>query len=147
MTGRLDRDELISLLESLGSDNDDEVLAAARVLDTKVKAAEAEWSALLAPGNGADGEDTGGAGHAPGLESGLESGLDLGDLGNLDDLPQEESARNAESLALIEKLLAKRDNSEELRDELEGYKADIAEGEFTERDHRYLRALCKRLSA
>lgn len=143
MTGRLDRDELISLLESLGSDNDDEVLAAARVLDTKVKAAEAEWSALLAPGIGADGEDTGGAGHAPGLES----GLDLGDLGDLDELPKEESARNAESLALIEKLLAKRDSSEALRDELEGYRADIAEGEFTERDHRYLRALCKRLSA
>lgn len=139
MTGRLDRDELISLLESLGSDNDDEVLAAARVLDTKVKAAEAEWSALLAPGIGADGEDTGGAGHA--------RGLDLGDLGDLDELPKEESARNAESLALIEKLLAKRDSSEALRDELEGYRADIAEGEFTERDHRYLRALCKRLSA
>src|SRR3546814_1221902 len=35
----LDRAELISLLETLGSDNDEEVLAAARVLDTKVTAA------------------------------------------------------------------------------------------------------------
>ncbi len=36
---RLDRAELISLLETLGSENDEEVLAAARVLDTKVTAA------------------------------------------------------------------------------------------------------------
>lgn len=135
MTGRLDREELVSLLETLGSDNDEEVLAAARVLDTKVKAAEAEWPDLLAPGVGADGEDASGA------------NLDLGDVGNLDDLPADEAAKNAESLALIEKLLAKRDNSEEFRQELEDYKADIAAGEFTEGDHRYLRALCKRLSA
>lgn len=33
---RLDRAELISLLETLGSENDEEVLAAARVLDTKI---------------------------------------------------------------------------------------------------------------
>ena len=139
MTGRLDRDELVSLLETLGSDNDDEVLAAARVLDTKIKAAEVAWSALLAPGIGAGGEDTGGAGHDP--------GLDLSDVGSLDEIPGDEAARNAESLKLIDKLLGKPDNSDEFRDELEGYKADIAAGEFTEGDHRYLRALCKRLSA
>lgn len=139
MTGRLDRDELISLLETLGSDNDEEVLAAARVLDTKVKAAETEWSALLVPDagadDGADDADSDAGGH------------DLGDLGDLDDLPQEETAKNTESLALIEKLLAKPGNSEAFRQELEDYKADIAAGEFTESDHRYIRALCKRLSA
>ena len=135
MTGRLDRDELVSLLETLGSENDEEALAAARVLDTKVKAAGTDWSALLLPTIGADGEDTGAAGY------------DLGDLGNLDELPQDAAAKNAESLALIDKLLTKGDNSEEFRQELEDYKADIAAGEFTDGDHRYLRALCKRLSA
>src|SRR3546814_10130468 len=43
----LDRAELISLLETLGSDNDEEVLAAARVLDTKVTAAGASWNVLM----------------------------------------------------------------------------------------------------
>lgn len=138
MTGRLDRDELISLLETLGSDNDEEVLAAARVLDTKVKAAETEWSALLVPDASADDADSDAGGHDLG---------DLGDLGDLDELPQEETAKNTESLALIEKLLAKPGNSEAFRQELEDYKADIAAGEFTESDHRYIRALCKRLSA
>ncbi|GAB4394181.1 MAG: hypothetical protein Tsb0032_16960 [Kiloniellaceae bacterium] len=133
MTGRLDRDELISLLETLGSENDEEALAAARVLDTKVKAAETDWSALLQPAIGSDSEAAG--------------GYDLGDLGNLDELPADASARNAESLALIDKLLGKADNSEEFRQELEDYKADIAAGEFTDSDHRYIRALCKRLSA
>jgi|GEM_PF-1520433 len=133
MTGRLDRDELISLLETLGSENDEEALAAARVLDTKVKAAETDWSALLQPAIGSDSEAAG--------------GYDLGDLGNLEELPADASARNAESLALIDKLLGKADNSEEFRQELEDYKADIAAGEFTDSDHRYIRALCKRLSA
>ncbi len=134
MAGRLDREELISLLETLGSDNDEEALAAARVLDTKVKAAGSAWEDLLSPGLGAEAAESGAA-------------YDLGDLGNLDDLPADAAAKNAESLALIEKLLAKPDNSDEFRQELEDYKADIAAGEFTDGDHRYLRALCKRLSA
>ena len=90
---------------------------------------------LLLPGIGAESADGGAAGY------------DLGDLGNLDELPQDPAAKNAESLALIDKLLAKDDNSEEFRQELEDYKADIAAGEFSDGDHRYLRALCKRLSA
>jgi len=140
MAGRLDRDELISLLETLGSDNDEEALAAARVLDTKVATAGSAWDELLAPGIGAEAADSGGgAAHDP--------GFDLGDLGNLDKLPDDTAAKNSESLALIEKLLAKSDNSDEFRQELEDYKADIAAGEFTDGDHRYLRALCKRLSA
>ncbi|MEO3428493.1 hypothetical protein AAFN88_06515 [Pelagibius sp. CAU 1746] len=135
MTGSLDRDELISLLETLGSDNDEEALAAARVLDTKVKATGSAWAELLSPSLGAEAAESGAAAY------------DLGDLGDLDELPADAAAKNSESLALIEKLLAKPDNSDEFREELEDYKADIAAGEFTDGDHRYLRALCKRLSA
>ncbi|WP_193367443.1 hypothetical protein [Pelagibius marinus] len=135
MTGSLDRGELISLLETLGSDNDEEALAAARVLDTKVKVAGSTWDELLLANLGAEAAESGGAAY------------DLGDLGNLDELPADAAAKNAESLALIAKLLAKPDNSDEFRQELEDYKADIAAGEFTDSDHRYLRALCKRLSA
>ena len=48
------------------------------------------------------------------------------------------------ALALIGKLLARSGISEDFREELEGYKTDIAEGEFNEADHRYIRAVFKR---
>lgn len=125
----LDRAELISLLETLGSENDEEVLAAARVLDTKVAAAGTSWSVLLSAGIGAAaGESAEDVEAAPGNA-----------------LPADAAARNAESLALIDRLLARSGHSDELRHELEGYRADIAAGEFTDRDHSYLRALQKRL--
>lgn len=127
----LDRAELISLLEALGSEDDQEVLAAARVLDTKVTAAGTSWSLLLAAGIGADASDT--------VEDFAEA------PGPGADLPADAAGRNTESLAIIQKLLARGGHSDELREELEGYKADIAAGEFTDRDHSYLRALQKRL--
>ena len=127
----LDRAELISLLETLGSEDDQEVLAAARVLDTKVAAAGTSWSVLLAAGIGTDDADV------------AEDDDDL--PGSDADLPTDASGRNAESLAIIGRLLARGGHSDELREELEGYKADIAAGEFTDRDHSYLRALQRRL--
>ncbi len=42
--------------------------------------------------------------------------------------------------------MAKSGISQDLREELEGYKADIAEGGFGEADRRYLRAISERLS-
>ena len=131
MTDRLDRAELISLLETLGSENDEEVLAAARVLDTKVAAAGTSWNVLLASGIG-----------ATAVESGEEE--DVAEPGAT--LPADAEARNAESLALIDKLLSRGGHSEDLQQELEGYKADIAEGSFADADLRYLRALYKRLA-
>jgi len=139
MTERLDRAELISLLETLGSDNDEEALTAARVLDGKVTAAGTSWNQLLSERIGKDGEDD--------AEETAAAPLDRAELGELDDLPADVAARNSESLALIEKLLARPGLSAELREDLEGYKNDIAEEELTDGDHRYLRALCKRLSA
>lgn len=145
MNDRLDREELVSLLESLGSDNDEEVLAAARVLDTKVAAAGTSWAVLLRPGIGGDAEDTAEEAVATTEDAGQdEDGLEPA---SLEEMPRDDSGRNAESLALIEKLLARRGHSEDFRQELEDYKADIAAGEFKDRDHRYLRALYKRLSA
>ena len=49
-------------------------------------------------------------------------------------------------MALIDKLLAKTNISADLREELKGYKTDIAEGEFDARDRRYVSAIFKRLS-
>jgi hypothetical protein len=135
MTNRLDRDELISLLETLGSDNDEEALAAARVLDTKVAAAETTWSALLSSAVGAAVPET------------PEDGPEDGDNPALVAPAEDAAGRNAQSLALIEKLLARGGHSDAFREELEGYKADIAAGEFDEGDHNYLRAVYKRLSS
>src|SRR3546814_17702559 len=61
-------------------------------------------------------------------------------------LPADEAQRNAESLTLIERLLARSGQSEALREELEGYRSDIAAGEFNDPDHQYLSPLYKRLS-
>ena len=127
----LDRAELISLLETLGSENDEEVLAAARVLDTQVAAAGTSWSVLLAAGIGAAADESAEDAAAAPSEA----------------LPADAAAKNAESLALIDRLLARSGHSDDLREELEGYKADIAEGEFTNADHSYLRALYRRLTS
>jgi len=133
MNHRLDRNELISILETLGSENDEEVLAAARVLDAKVAAAGTSWDALLTS-EGAEAEDID-------LEEDDEGAEAVAEL------PQDAASKNAESLALIGKLLARSDLSDEFRQELEDYKTDIAEGEFEDKDHSYLRAVHKRLSA
>lgn len=50
------------------------------------------------------------------------------------------------SRALIEELLERPGISDQFRDELEGYKTDMADGNFEARDHRYVRALHARLN-
>ena len=75
------------------------------------------------------------------------------DTGEDDESPDPEDedvkparAKDVESLALIEKLLAKSHISADLREELKGYKIDIAEREFDAGDRRYISAVHKRLS-
>lgn len=139
---RLDRAELISLLETLGSENDEEVLAAARVLDTKVTAAGTSWSVLLADRVGT----TPGAESSPSEDDDAEAAEAGAATASL---PSDESAKKAETLALIDKLLARSGHSDDLRQELEGYKEELAagdDGEFGDSDHAYIRALYKRLA-
>lgn len=129
MTETLDRDELIGLLNSLGSEDDAEALAAARRAQALVAEAGVSWDELLVPEESAE-EDR---------------ELDEEPTEAEEEPPAEAAEKNAESLALIGKLLARKDISQELREELEGYKADIAEGDFTEADRKYLRAVSQRL--
>lgn len=124
MTEALKRDDIVGLLQSLGSDRDEEVLAAARELHGRIIAAGAAWDDLLV----ADEVDAEAADHPETAEP-----------------PAETAGNNAEALALIDKLLAKPGISDDFRAEMKGYKTDIAEGEFQEADHRYLRALYNRL--
>lgn len=120
------RDDLIGLLDRLDSERDEEVLEAARALRDRMAAAGLTWDDLLAPGEPAGEADDEGP---PPAEA-----------------PPAKDGRTGETLALIGKLLARPGISEDFRDELEGYKQDIAEGAFDDRDHDYVRALYKRLS-
>ena len=51
-----------------------------------------------------------------------------------------------QTIALIDDLLSDSNRSEEMREELKEYKTDIKEGDFTQEDHQYIRALHQRLN-
>ena len=136
MTETLDRDELIGLLNSLGSEDDAEALAAARRAQALVAEAGVSWDELLVPEESAEEDRELDEEPTEAEEEPTEAE---------EEPPAEAAEKNAESLALIGKLLARKDISQELREELEGYKADIAEGDFTEADRKYLRAVSQRL--
>ena len=130
MTDGLDRTALVELLGKLGSEKDEDVLQAARDIHGMVETSGANWNDLLVSENGP----------APDRD---------------DNVPEEDHAEStvsdstppddAESLRLIEQLMAMSDLSESLREELEGYRDDIAEKEFEDPDRKYLRALHQRL--
>ncbi len=125
MAEPLDRDGVIRLLDKLGSDEDTDVLKAARDLHSQITAAELDWDELLMPEDRAEADDS----EQESLDAPVASG----------------SASDDETLALIEKLLSDSGRSEALREELEEYRADIAEGDFSAKDHQYVRALYQRL--
>jgi hypothetical protein len=130
MTEPLVRDNVIELLKRLGSDQDEEVLEAARQLHALIPAAGMTWEDLLVPDVPDDGDDV----EYQDTES------------EAPEPPAETAKKDADSLALIDELLAKPGISEPLCEELENYKNDIAEGEFDEADRRYVRAVHERLS-
>ncbi len=157
MTEPLSRDDAIELLKNLGGERDEDVLEAAREIHARITAADMTWEQLLVSEDGADepddfddadefddddtGEDdTGEDDESPDPEDKDESP----DPEDEDAKPAR--AKDVESLALIEKLLAKSHISADLREELKGYKTDIAEREFDARDRRYISAIDKRLS-
>ena len=145
MTEMLRRDELIAILNRLGSDEDEEVLEAARQTHARIAASGMSWEDLLVPDEPAAENDEAAD------ESDEADETEDGELEAVEDESPAEQAeaegteKDTESLALIGELLARSDISEELRAELAGYKTDIAEGEFVEADRRYLRAVRQRL--
>lgn len=124
MAEPLDRDNVIRLLDRLGSDQDVDVLEAARELHAQINAADLDWDELLIADTSADPADTSDATEQPSGKTG----------------------KDGSTLELIEELLAKPNRSDALREELEEYKADIANGEFHARDHQYVRSLHARLT-
>ena len=192
MAGNLDRDGIIGLLESLGSERDEDVVKAAREIHAQVTAASVPWDVLLAPDTAAEDEapDAAAKDEAPGgtaeeedeaPDAAAKDEAPGGTVEEEDEAPDAAAAEegedaaereeadgedaqfaeadgedaapapprdrgNKESLALIARLLAKSDISKDMREELQGYKEDIAEGEFEETDRKYLRALHARLT-
>ena len=147
MTEPIPREDVIELLNRLGSDRDEDVLEAAREVHTRIAAANMTWDELLVPDQADDADDE----YDESEDSEDSEDSDAIEAPDPDDEEATEpagapDAKNAESLALIDKLLAMRGISTDLREELKGYKTDIAEGEFETWDHRYLRAVHARLS-
>jgi len=139
MTDDFDRDGLITLLQQLNSDEDEKVLAAARALRGGMRASGKTWDDLLR--NSDD-------------ETDVQESTKV-DHEDDDDTDEETETQNAsisdsmsdeEALKLIDKMIKKFNVSASMREELNGYKEDIADGEFEARDRQYLRALHDRLS-
>ena len=137
MSDALERDTVIELLDRLGSEQDEEVLSAARSLHAQITASGRSWQDLLV------GEDNQ-AQAAPVTEESPD---------NMDGerAPDEPAAKftgdESQTLELIEKLMAREGNSPEFTEELEEYKVDLANGDFEPGDHRYIHALYARLTS
>jgi hypothetical protein len=144
MSEPLERDKVIDLLDRLGSEQDEDVLAAARALHSQITRAGMGWQDLLVG-------DEGAAQRAPDVDDDTDDEDEFvrGDTDDEDDTPQPAvnfSHDESKTPALIDKLLAREGNSEMLREELEEYKSDLANGDFEPSDHRYIQALYARLS-
>ena len=143
MSEPLERNQVIELLDKLGSEQDQDVLAAARLLHSQISDSGMGWEDLLV-GDDLEDEDE--------LED-EDDGEESFDADDYDDTADETDEPDAtftvdetRTLSLIEKLLVRRDLSVELREELEEYKTDISDGEFETSDHRYVQALYTRLT-
>ena len=123
----MDRDSFIVLLDKLGDADDAACLAAAREIHQRMQQSNLQWSDLLVPvGRAAEGADD--------VEAPAGEPLD------------EPSQAGSDDYALIDRLLARSALSDDTREELTGMRADIASGEFSARDRKYLQSLDARLS-
>ena len=123
----LNRTEIIRLLKNLGSSQDVDVLSAARDLNQQITSSGLDWDELLIP----EEEQSSHVSENHEEKDIIDSNV-KGDINS--------------SLTLIEKILSDPERSDALREELEEYKNDISNGDFTDDDHKYVRALFDRLS-
>lgn len=150
MAEGLDRDGMLGLLERLGDEDDAVVLSSARELHERVTAAQARWDDLLMPDAAPDDSDLEGpAEDAAATETEADEEPETEGKSGRGGSGKRASQRrmtDAQAMKLINQLLERREISKSLREELQGYKEDIDEGEFDEADRNYLRALQRRLS-
>jgi hypothetical protein len=152
------RADVIALLNRLGANEDAEVLLAARALHHSVAEAGLTWDDLLIPESLAKIKRVRDVADAPtdGADDVAESALgsrpaETDELRQRDaDMAEREeterlAAHAHEDLKIVERLLARKDLSEETRRDLLDFSRDIAEDKLTVTDSRYIRALVKRL--
>lgn len=152
MLENLDRENLIRLLEKLGSEDDAEVTAAARELHNQVKVAGVSWDEFIAAAEDEDeyeyDDESDGDCEDDEDDDELDDDAPLSandDTEDDDDLPPLTDEEKKEATSLIDKILD-RNVGADTREEMEDYKTDIAEGEFEQMDLKYLRAMNERLS-
>jgi hypothetical protein len=117
-----DRTRFIELLERLGADSDETVLAAARELHRTVSETGLDWDRLLRDDSSTPAET-----EAPAESSG--------------------AADRSGDMKIVDRLLARKDISDTMRSDLTDFQRSIREGNFDRMDADYLRALAKRLGA
>lgn len=127
-----DRDNLIQLLDKLGSPDDAEALAAARALDARVKQQGQRWDDILARHSGADDDEPGHV-HAVTDDDATPSAT------------PEPAGDTSGDLLVIEQLLTGYELSPDTREILEDLKEEIKDGSFTAADRRYIQGLQIRL--
>ena len=167
MDQKLEREAVIELLGRLGDENDDTVLATARSLHAVIQEANVNWNDLLVPdGNvdvgsyeddeddeeveddGDDGDDGDDDEDDEEVEDGnVDAGSYEDEEVEDDELVQSPVTNSSESMALISKMLNASNVSDSLREELQGYKEDIGENEFTASDAAYIKSLAERLKS
>jgi hypothetical protein len=135
----LDRAALIELLGRLGAENDETVLQAGRELHRKVRESGATWDDLiraqpLAAEARTDAEPTAEPPERKPSEDQPPATA-----------PEMRAPDRVEITRLIERLLARKELSANLREELSEMKRALADGSLDVMDNRYVRALAKRL--
>jgi hypothetical protein len=135
----LDRPAIVELLGRLGEENEQTVVQAARELHAKVAQSGLTWDDLLRTESEIGGTDEDHHEVAPDAMSDAEPSA--GTPGDLS------AADKAEAARIIDRLLARKNLSSTLREDLTDLKSTIVDGTFDASDSRYIRALAKRLGA
>jgi hypothetical protein len=133
----LDRELIVELLGRLGAADDASVLQAARELHGKVSQSGLTWDDIVRlhlDAAGADAETE-------------HSDASAADDVQPDDEAAPSPADKGEVARLIDRLLARKNLSDTMREDLAEMKRALGEGDLDEMDRRYLRALAKRLGA
>jgi hypothetical protein len=137
----VDRPGLIELLGRLGAESDEAVLAAARDLHRTVTESGSTWDELLRADFDAAGTDADAQHDDEPLDEAAAEATAAGPDGELSATDKTEAAR------LIDRLLARKNLSSTLREDLTELKRAHAEDGLDAMDSRYIRALAKRLGA
>ena len=158
MSEPLDRNQIIELLNDLGRVQDEDVLSAARSLNSRVIKSGLSWDDLLVTDQSEVKEETQDGevvDSVEGVNNETNKGSEVPDdpIEKIEESSPPEASDTAEihidetqTLSLIEELLGADRFSSDLHEELEEYKTEIADGTFNPRDHQYIHHLYARLT-